>query len=161
MKFCKRFPRTSSVRQEEKSSINQVAIFLAPCSPPQDGRFNFGKARPAGRLSLGGRQEADSHKAGHTHDQGLGNLSQHQGLLQGRRGEARERPRPRKPVSKSVLWKPDSGHLCLKGARGESCARIWASLPGLTRKQQVTVGGEVKLAPTTLPKGFGRALPTP
>lgn len=131
VKFCKRFPRTSSVRQEEKSSINQVAIFLAPCTPPQDDRFNFGKARPAGRLSLGGRQEADSHKAGHTHDQGLGNLSQHRGYCRGAGGAGGSQGKAQvqeAQVSKSVLWEPDSGSLCLKGAQGESCARIWESL---------------------------------
>lgn len=46
-----------------------------------------------------------------------------------------------------MLWKPDSGSLCLKGTSSELCRNLGEPGPRLMGKQRVTVG-EVKLAPT-------------
>lgn len=126
MKFCKRSPRTSKCKARGKVFNKSGSNFPCPCPPPPPSSLFYpprhdklhgdqltsGKPDRLGGPSSGGEQEADSHKWATPITEGWVTCPSTRGYCRGKGGKPGEGPESRK--RKSMLWKLDSGSLCLK-----------------------------------------------
>lgn len=129
MKFCKRFPRTSKYKARGKVFNKSGSNFPCPL-PSTHSQLPSAFPEMTNPVTseepdlLGGpHQEVDrklTPTVGHTHDcEGWVTCPGTKGYRRGKGGKPGKGPESRK--SKSMLWKPASGSLCLKGTSSELC----------------------------------------